>query len=226
MRVALGADAVLIGRMSVYGLALGGEAGVTRTLQLLHQELEHADAAAARRRVHPRPQPKLHRRHLAGSGGAHPEHTLSVAAAAASCLYGSDSLTSGLPDGPLAVHQTGLMASFADVERVEPDLADRVRAILSSTTNAVLGTIRRDGSPRLSGADPYFHDGQLRIWSMPRARKGQDLRRDPRVAVHSIPWDSRRLRDGAADVGAADAKVSGTAVLATDAGDLTAFRPR
>ena len=116
------------------------------------------------------------------------------------------------------------MASFADAERVEPDLADRVRAILSSTTNAVLGTIRRDGSPRLSGADPYFHDGQLRIWSMPQARKGQDLRRDPRVALHSIPWDSRKLREGAADVGAADAKVSGTAVLATDAGDLTAFR--
>jgi hypothetical protein len=59
---------------------------------------------------------------------------------------------------------------------------------------------------------------------MPQARKGQDLRRDPRVALHSIPWDSRHLRDGAADVGAADAKVSGTAVLATDAGDHTAFR--
>jgi hypothetical protein len=116
------------------------------------------------------------------------------------------------------------MASFADVESVEPDLADRVRAILSSTTNAVLGTIRRDGSPRLSGADPFFHDGQLRVWSMPRARKGQDLRRDPRVAVHSIPWDSRRRRDGAVDVGAADAKVSGRAVLTTDAGELSAFR--
>jgi nitroimidazol reductase NimA-like FMN-containing flavoprotein (pyridoxamine 5'-phosphate oxidase superfamily) len=122
------------------------------------------------------------------------------------------------------VNQTGLMASFADVENVEPDLANRVRAILSSTTNAVLGTIRRDGSPRLSGADPYFHDGQLRIWSMPRARKGQDLRRDPRVAVHSIPWDSRKLRDGAADVGEADAKVSGRAVLVSDAGALSAFR--
>ena len=116
------------------------------------------------------------------------------------------------------------MASFANVQNVEPDLADRVRAILSSTTNAVLGTIRRDGSPRLSGADPYFHDGQLRIWSMPQARKGQDLRRDPRIAVHSIPWDSRRLRDGAADVGAADAKVTGTAVLTTDAAELSAFR--
>ena len=116
------------------------------------------------------------------------------------------------------------MASFAEVERAEPDLADRVRAILSSTTNAVLGTIRRDGSPRLSGADPYFHDGQLRIWSMPRARKGQDLRRDPRVALHSIPWDSRQLRDDAVDVGAADAKVNGTAVLSTDAADVAAFR--
>ena len=124
----------------------------------------------------------------------------------------------------MAVDETGSMASFADVEDVEPDLADRVRAILSSTTNAVLGTIRRDGSPRLSGADPYFSDGHLRIWSMPGARKGQDLRRDPRVAVHSIPWDSRRLRDGAAEVGAADAKVSGTAVLVTDADERSAFR--
>ena len=116
------------------------------------------------------------------------------------------------------------MASFADVENAEPDLADRARAVLSSTINAVLGTVRRDGSPRVSGADPYFHDGQLRIWSMPGARKGQDLRRDPRVAVHSIPWDSRRLREGAADVGAADAKVSGAAVLTTDAGERAAFR--
>jgi len=116
------------------------------------------------------------------------------------------------------------MASFAHVESLEPDLAQRVRSILTSTTNAVLGTLRRDGSPRLSGADAHFHDGQLRIWSMPDARKGQDLRRDPRVSVHSIPWDSRKLRDGAADVGAADAKVSGTAALVTDPEVVSAFR--
>jgi Pyridoxamine 5'-phosphate oxidase len=120
--------------------------------------------------------------------------------------------------------QTDVMASFSDVRSMEPDLADRVRSILTSTTNAVLGTIRRDGSPRLSGADPYFHDGQLRIWSMPRARKGQDLRRDPRLTLHSIPWDSRRLRDGRTDVGPADAKVSGTAIVTTDPGELSAFR--
>jgi Pyridoxamine 5'-phosphate oxidase len=116
------------------------------------------------------------------------------------------------------------MASFADVESVEPDLGHRARAILTSTINAVLATIRQDGSPRLSGVDPFFHDGQLRIWSMPGARKGQDLRRDPRLSLHSIPWDSRRLRDGAADVGAADAKVNGTATVTTDPGERSAFR--
>ena len=116
------------------------------------------------------------------------------------------------------------MASFGEIEHAEPDLAARARAILSSTTNAVLGTVRRDGSPRLSGADPYFHDGQLCIWSMPGARKGQDLRRDPRVAVHSIPWDSRRVREGAAEVGLADTKVSGNAMLVSDAAHRTSFR--
>lgn len=139
--------------------------------------------------------------------------------------HGSFGLRPGsFADVAPVVMQTGPVASFADVENVAPDLADRARAILTSTTNALLGTIRRDGSPRLSGADAFFHDGQLRIWSMPGARKGQDMRRDPRVAVHSIPWDSRRLRDGAADVGEADAKVSGAARLTTDASDVSAFR--
>ena len=117
------------------------------------------------------------------------------------------------------------MASFADVESAEPDLADRARAVvLSSTTNVVLGTIQRDGAPRLSGADPYFHDGQLRIWSMPGARKGQDLRRVPRRCGAQHPVGFAMLRDGAAEVGAADAKVSGAAVLTTDAGEHAAFR--
>jgi hypothetical protein len=116
------------------------------------------------------------------------------------------------------------MASFGEIARIEPDLAERVQAVLTSATNAVLGTIRRDGSPRLSGADPYFHNDELRIWSMPGARKGQHLRRNPAVAVHSIPWDSRKLRDGAADVGLADARVTGRAVLVDDPGDHASFR--
>jgi hypothetical protein len=50
------------------------------------------------------------------------------------------------------------------------------------------------------------------------------LRRDPRLSLHSIPWDSRRLRDGAADVGAADARVNGTATVTTDPAERSAFR--
>jgi isopentenyl diphosphate isomerase/L-lactate dehydrogenase-like FMN-dependent dehydrogenase len=37
--LALGADAVVIGRLAVYGLAAGGETGVRRTIELLAEEL-------------------------------------------------------------------------------------------------------------------------------------------------------------------------------------------
>lgn len=40
--LAIGARAVLVGRPYVYGLAIGGEAGVRRVLQILHDETENA----------------------------------------------------------------------------------------------------------------------------------------------------------------------------------------
>ena len=106
------------------------------------------------------------------------------------------------------------MAEFHDIEEAEPELAARARTIFSSAQNAIIGTVRGDGSPRLSGIDPLFADGHLCLDSMPGARKGKDLRRDPRLALHSIPWDSRHVRDGAEDPGDADAKIAGTALLA------------
>ena len=92
--------------------------------------------------------------------------------------------------------------------------------ILSSTTNAVLGTIRRDGSPRLSGADPVLP----RRPAPHLVDAAGPARVRTCVATHGLRCTASRgtrgsLRDGAADVGAADAKVSGTAVLATDAGE-------
>jgi (S)-mandelate dehydrogenase len=38
--VALGADAVMVGRAALYGLAAGGEAGVRHALKLLHGEID------------------------------------------------------------------------------------------------------------------------------------------------------------------------------------------
>lgn len=108
------------------------------------------------------------------------------------------------------------MTNFDEVLNAVPDLAERVRAILSSTQNTVVGTLRHDGSPRLSGIDCYIADGRLCIASAPGTLKGKDLRRDPRMSLHSIPWDSRRLLPDANDPGAADAKVSGRAEFITD----------
>ncbi len=111
------------------------------------------------------------------------------------------------------------MTSWSDVEAAEPDLAARALACLTATTNAVLGTLRRDGTPRLSGIDPLLFGGELYLGSMPGARKGTDLRRDPRLALHSVPWESRRVADDVAPV-AADAKLTGHAVLVTDTAEI------
>jgi hypothetical protein len=105
------------------------------------------------------------------------------------------------------------MTSWADLSAAEPEFAGRARRIFSAATNAILATIRADGSPRLSGIDPFFTDDDLCLGCMPGSRKGADLARDPRLALHAVPWESRSLRDGATDPGEADAKVTARAVL-------------
>ncbi len=108
------------------------------------------------------------------------------------------------------------MTSWTDFERAEPDLAHRARRIISSTTNCVLATIRADGSPRASGIDPFFREGELWIGLMPHSRKGADLARDPRIALHGIPWESRKVKEGAEDPGNGDVKVTGRVVKLGD----------
>ena len=108
------------------------------------------------------------------------------------------------------------MTSWTTFESAEPELAARARSIISATTICVLATIRADGSPRVSGIDPFFRDGELWIGSMPDSRKGADLRRDPRMALHGIPWESRKVKEGATDPGDGDVKLTGRAVELTD----------
>ena len=81
------------------------------------------------------------------------------------------------------------MASWAEFEAAEPDFASRVQALLSSGKHLTMATLRRDGSPRISGTEIEFAGGQLRIGSMPGAVKAQDLRRDPRIAIHGPTED-------------------------------------
>jgi hypothetical protein len=77
------------------------------------------------------------------------------------------------------------MPNWSDFEAAAPELAARVRERLDAHTHKTLATLRRDGSPRISGTETRIADGELWIGSMWQARKARDLQRDPRFALHS-----------------------------------------
>ena len=105
------------------------------------------------------------------------------------------------------------MASWSEVEAAAPELAARVRATMDAHKHKVLATLRRDGSPRVSGIEAEFTDGELWLGMMPGSRKAMDLRRDPRLALHSASEDPTD-EDPSAWPG--DAKVAGRAVEVDD----------
>jgi hypothetical protein len=104
------------------------------------------------------------------------------------------------------------MASWSEIEAAAPELAARARAVLDAHRHKVLATLRRDGSPRISGIEASFTDGELWLGMMPGSRKALDLRRDPRLALHSASLDPPD--DPATWTG--DAKLSGRAVEVED----------
>ena len=106
------------------------------------------------------------------------------------------------------------MTAWRDVEKAEPEFAARVRALFDAHRHKTIATVRADGSPRISGIETIFEDGELVFGSMLKARKGADLRRDPRFALHSATVDPV---EGAQAQWPGEAKISGRAVLA-DAG--------
>lgn len=73
-----------------------------------------------------------------------------------------------------------------------------------------MATVRADGSPRISGIEAKFIDGDLWFGSMPRSRKGADLARDPRFSLHSGSDDPPGWKG--------DAKLSGLAEEVVDLG--------
>lgn len=100
------------------------------------------------------------------------------------------------------------MTSWSEFEAAAPEFASRVHALLAARKHLTMATLRRDGSPRISGTEVEFADGQLRIGSMPGAVKALDLRRNPRVAIHG-PTDDPPEAKPAGWKG--EAKVAGTA---------------
>ncbi|WDZ87097.1 pyridoxamine 5'-phosphate oxidase family protein [Micromonospora cathayae] len=100
------------------------------------------------------------------------------------------------------------MAWWSDLVDEEPDFARRVRARFAVRKHGTMATLRRDGSPRISGTEFEFDAGDLRLGSMAGALKAQDLRRDPRVALH-CPSEDPPEDDPPGWAG--DAKIAGIA---------------
>jgi hypothetical protein len=75
------------------------------------------------------------------------------------------------------------MTSFADLESAAPDVARPIRQRIETTGLMLLGTVRADGSPRVSPVEVVLRDGHLRLGMMPGSRKALDVARDPRVAL-------------------------------------------
>ena len=100
------------------------------------------------------------------------------------------------------------MPRWREVVRTVPELAGPVQARFEATGLGFLGTVRADGSPRVSGIEPKFWDGELWLGMMDGSLKARDLLREPRFSLHAASVD-KDVKDG-------DARVSGRAVEVLD----------
>ena len=92
------------------------------------------------------------------------------------------------------------------MKKEAPELADAVEALFDAYRHKTIATLRRDGSPRISGIEVEFADGDLRVGMMPGSRKLADITRDNRVSIHSGSADPDDDNPGAWP---GDAKVAG-----------------
>ncbi|MEU1467756.1 pyridoxamine 5'-phosphate oxidase family protein [Streptomyces sp. NPDC005761] len=107
-------------------------------------------------------------------------------------------------------------ATWTDFRSAEPDFADTVRRRFEQYKHHVLATLRKDGSPRVTGLEVEFRLGEPLLGMMPNSRKALDLFRDPRFAVHANPGPDAEMADG-------DVRISGRAVEVTDPDLLARF---
>jgi hypothetical protein len=97
-----------------------------------------------------------------------------------------------------------------------PQIAALANERFAGDEVVMLGTVRADGSARVSPCEVDVAVGRLLLGMMPGSRKARDLYRDPRIAVHSVP--SGRMNPGG------DVKVYGLAIDEQDPQVRAAYR--
>jgi hypothetical protein len=94
------------------------------------------------------------------------------------------------------------MTSWQEFAEEAQELAAAIRGRFEAHETHILATLRKDGSPRVSGSEVAFNGDELTFGSMSAAVKARDLQRDGRFAIHAHPADP--LTEG-------DAKIAGVA---------------
>ena len=70
-------------------------------------------------------------------------------------------------------------------QETAPELARLAQERFASSGVALLGTLHRDGSPRISPVEPLLAEGELLLGMMWHSMKAMDLLRDPRCTLHT-----------------------------------------
>ena len=110
-------------------------------------------------------------------------------AAKQSHRVGSEQATVEIASSPVASWQ-----QFVDAA---PEFARRVEALFTAHKHHTMATVRKDGAPRISGTEVEIAAGELCLGMMPATRRAADLRRDPRIAIHSHSVDPPEGNPGA-----------------------------
>ena len=81
------------------------------------------------------------------------------------------------------------MATWSEFAEAAPAMAALGADRFQTAEVAYLGTVRRDGSPRVHPVTPIIGGGQLFLFMEASSPKGHDLRRDDRYTLHSLVTD-------------------------------------
>jgi hypothetical protein len=74
---------------------------------------------------------------------------------------------------------------WSEISARQPVLGSVADRLLIEPGVLLAGTIRRDGTARISGVEPLVLDGDLWLSMMSDSAKSRDLHRDPRI-VHAV----------------------------------------
>ena len=77
------------------------------------------------------------------------------------------------------------MFAWANFETAAPTLAAQGRELIERFRFVLVGTIRSDGTPRISPVEAHIVRGHLMLVMIPGTLKARDLLRDPRILVNS-----------------------------------------